>query len=79
MSRNGLALTAYITAQGRALVLAIEPTNRLERKRAGPLRYLYKRRLRCIVEAVPTWVGEEIVSASESIGDDRAVLWVSDN
>jgi len=32
------------------------------------------RRLRAIVEAAPAWVSEEILSASERIGDDRAVL-----
>jgi hypothetical protein len=39
----------------------------------------YKRRLREIVKVVPTWVSEEILSASEHIGDDRAVLWMSKN
>ena len=43
------------------------------------LLYVYKRRLRGIVEAAPTWVGEEILSASERIGDQRAALWMSDN
>jgi hypothetical protein len=32
-----------------------------------------------IVEAAPAWVGEEILSASKRIGDDRAVLWMSEN
>ena len=78
-------LTNRIIAQGRALVRAIEamgtiePTNRLERKLAGLLLHLYKRRLRGIVEAVPDWVAEEILSTSEHIGDDRAVLWMSEN
>jgi hypothetical protein len=31
------------------------------------------------VEAAPSWVSEEILSASERIGDDRAVLWLSEN
>jgi len=39
----------------------------------------YKRRLRGIVAAAPDWLAEEILSASEHIGDDRAVLWVSKN
>ena len=34
----------------------------------------YKRRLRAIVKVAPAWVGEEILSASEHIGDKRAVL-----
>ena len=39
----------------------------------------YKRRLRAIVAAAPSWVGEEILSASERIGDKRRALWLSDN
>jgi hypothetical protein len=39
----------------------------------------YKRRLRAIVRVVPTWVSEEILSASEHIREDRAVLWLSEN
>ena len=29
--------------------------------------------------AATTWVTEGILSASEHIGDERAVLWMSDN
>ena len=57
----------------------IEPTNHLERKLARLLLYVYKRRLRGIVEAAPPWVSEEILSASERTADDRAVLWMSEN
>jgi len=39
----------------------------------------YKRRLRAIVETAAAWVSEEILSASEHIGDDPAVLWLSKN
>jgi len=39
----------------------------------------YKRRLRAIVKVAPAWVSEEILSASERIGDKRAVLWTSKN
>jgi hypothetical protein len=39
----------------------------------------YKCHLRAIVEAAPAWVSEEILSASERIGDDRAVKWMSEN
>jgi hypothetical protein len=39
----------------------------------------YKRRLRAIVAAAFAWVSKEKLSASEHIGDDRAVLWISDN
>ncbi len=57
----------------------IEPTAPIERALARLLLAGYKRRLRAIVEAAPAWVSEEILSASERIGDDRAVLWRSDN
>jgi hypothetical protein len=39
----------------------------------------YKRRLRGIVKLAPTWVSEEILSTSEQIGDDRAVVWLSED
>jgi len=77
--------TDRIIAQGRALVRAIEalstiePTNRLERRFARLLVYVYRRRLRGLVEAAPSWVSEEILSASERIGDHRAAVWMSDN
>ena len=57
----------------------IEPTGPIERALARLLLAAYKRRLRAIVEAAPAWVSEEILSASERIGDKRAVLWRSDN
>jgi len=46
---------------------------------ARALLYAYKRRLRGIVKLAPTWVSEEILSASERIGDDRAALWTNKN
>jgi len=42
-------------------------------------RYLMSCTLRRIVEVVPVWVSEEILSTSEHIGDNRAVLWMSEN
>lgn len=51
-----------VIAQGRALVRAIEalstidPTDPFERIIAGLLQAAYKRRLRAIVGAAPTWV-----------------------
>ncbi len=78
-------LTDRIIRQGRALVRAIEalstiePTGPIEQALAGLLLADYKRRLRAIVEAAPAWVSEEILSASERIGDDRAALWMSEN
>ena len=78
-------LTDRIIAQGRALVRAIEalgtiePSGPIEQAIAGLLQAAYKRRLRAIIAAAPAWVGEEILSASERIGDDRAAVWMSDN
>jgi hypothetical protein len=40
---------------------------------------VYRRRLRAIVGAAPAWVGEEILSASERMGDDRPAVWLSEN
>jgi hypothetical protein len=73
------ALTDRIMAQGKALARAIEPTGPFERTLARLLLATYKRRLRAIVKVVPTWVSEEIPSASEHIREDRAVLWISEN
>jgi len=69
-----------IITQGKAVVRAIEalgtiePTGPTERVLAGLLLAGYKRRLRAIIEAVPDWVTEEILSASERIGDRQAAL-----
>jgi len=39
----------------------------------------YKRRLRAIVKVAPTWASEQMLSASERTGDERAALWMSEN
>jgi hypothetical protein len=78
-------VVARMIRQGKALVRAIESLTTIEA--AGPIeRFMvdllvpaYKRRLRGIVESAPAWVSEEILSASEHIESDRAVLWWSDN
>jgi hypothetical protein len=57
----------------------IEPTGPVERALARLLMTAYKRRLRAIVKVVPTWVSEEILSASEHIREDRAAVWMSEN
>jgi len=68
--------TDHLTTHGRALVRAIEalgtiePTGPPERALARLLMAAYKRRLRAIVKAAPAWVTEEILSASERIGDN---------
>jgi len=80
-----LELTDRILRQGKALVRAvealgtIEPGSPVERAAARLLLFVYKRRLRGVVEVAPSWMVEEILSASGHIGDDRAVLWISDN
>ena len=40
----------------------------------GLLLPAYKRRLRAIVESAPTWVSEEILSASEHIEGDKTLV-----
>ena len=78
-------LTDRILRQGKALVRAIEalgtiePSGPFERTLASLLMAAYKRRLQAIVADAPSWVTEEILSASENISDQRAVLWISKN
>jgi hypothetical protein len=77
--------TEHIIRQGRALVRVIEalsviePTGWFERAVVRLLVAGYRRRLRVIIGTTPAWVGEEILSASEHIGDRRAALWLSEN
>ena len=71
--------------QGKALVRAIEaletiePSGPIESAITSLLLKAYRRRLRAMVATAPAWVSEEILSASQRIGDDRAVLWMSEN
>ena len=69
-----IALVRAIEALG-----TIEPSGPFERAIAGLLLAVYKRRLRAIVETASSWVAEEILSASEHIGEDRAAVWMSEN
>ena len=77
--------TDQIISQGRALVRAIEamdiitPTSRFERWQTRLLQTAYKYRLRGLIKAAPAWVAEQILSASERIGEDRAAVWMSRN
>ena len=32
-----------------------------------------------IVATIPNWVGEQILSASQHVGEDRAPVWFSEN
>lgn len=74
-----------VLEQGKALVRAIEALETIEGTGPGELEMAsrlvetYRRRLREIVASAPTWVSEEILSASQGIDDDRPVLWRSDN
>ena len=49
------------------------PAGQLVEALAGGL--AYDERLRAITAALPAWVAEEMLSASEHIGDDRAAVW----
>lgn len=74
-----------ILEQGRALVRAIEalgtidPTGPFERAIVKLLLVAYKRRLRGIVAVAPSWMSEEILSASQHIDDGRPAVWMSEN
>ena len=68
-----------LLADGIITLATIRPTGPFGRALACLLMAAYKRRLRAVVAAAPAWVSEEIPSASERIGDDRAVLWTSKN
>ena len=78
-------VTEKIRQQGKALVRAIEaletiePTGPIERVQLWFLLQAYRRRLRRIIEAAPSWMGEEILSASQEIGEQRAAVWMSEN
>jgi hypothetical protein len=77
--------TERILQQGQALARAIEaleviePTGALERSQVRLLLQAYRRRLRGIIEVVPDWLAEEILSASQAIGSDRPAVWMSEN
>jgi hypothetical protein len=70
--------------QGEALIRTIEtletikPTRLIERVQVWLLLQAYRRRLRAIIEAAPSWIGEQILSASEGIGEKIAAVWMSE-
>jgi len=76
-------LTDSTIIQGRTLVQAIEALGSIEssdpfeRVVAELFQAAYRRRLTEIIEAAPEWVAEEILGASEHVGDQRAVLCVN--
>jgi len=77
--------TDRLIRQGRVLVRAIDSLEAIDSK--GPfesaatwfLLRAYRHRLRSIVVEAPAWAAEEIIGASEQIGDDRPVQWISPN
>ena len=85
MTVNDVELTERILRQGKALVRAIEaletidPSGLPERLIVRVLLDVYRRRLRGIVALAPSWMGEEILSASEGIDEHRPVHWISTN
>ena len=77
--------TLRIIQQGKALVRAIEAlttidsTGWFETAITRLLLAAYKRRLRAVVAVAPEWMVEEIVSASERVGEERKRVWMSEN
>ena len=67
--------TDRILRQGQALVRAIKPTGAIERAQVSLLLEAYHRRLRAIVRSAVGRLVEEILSASEPIGEDRLALF----
>jgi len=72
-------LSLRIITQGQALVRAIEALEVIEPSgwlECGIIRFLvagYKRRLRAIVGAVPSWMSDKILSASEGFKMARSM------
>jgi hypothetical protein len=79
------SVTETVIEQGKALVRAIEaigtiePSGWFERWQARLLQAAYKERLRALVAVLPSWATEEILSASQHIGDDRPAVWFGEN
>ena len=57
----------------------IEPTGPFGRALLRLFPAAYKHRLQQIIGAAPAWASEEMLSANEQIGGERAGLWVSGN
>ena len=78
---TGDLLTTNAIIQGCALVRGIEaletidPSASFERAIADVLLKAYRRRLRAIIGAAPTWVGNRIFQVGENILDPRAALF----
>jgi hypothetical protein len=78
-------VTECVLEQGKALVRAIEALETVEA--AGPVERVqawflleaYRRRLWGLVEVAPPWATEEMLSASERIGSERAAVWMSED
>ena len=72
-----LLLETFTVAAALALEILVHsrPSSRL----AGYLLCHVQAPPAAIVKVVPTWVSEEIPSASDHIGDRRTVLWMREN
>ena len=72
--------THRVILQGRALVRAIqaletiEPSSWFERAISGVLVKAYRRRLRAIIGAAPSWVGGRILEAMEIDGVQQFIV-----
>ncbi len=77
--------TDRVLEQAKALVRAIEAvetmraTGPIGRVQAWFLLKAGRRRLRAIVELLPNWLVEDILSAGEHIDEGRPALWLSEN
>lgn len=58
---------------------ATEPTEAIEKAMLWLLPQAHRQRLRAIIEAAPSWMGEEILSVSQAIGEKRAAVWMSED
>jgi hypothetical protein len=77
---RGIETAERILEQGQALVRAIEAletieqTGPLEREMVWFLLEAYRHRLQEIIKTAPSWMGEEIMSASRAVGSSRAAV-----
>jgi hypothetical protein len=82
---TGIQLTDSTVAQARELVRAIQALDTIdcpdpfEQAVAELFQAAYKRRLMEMVEAVPSWMADEIRSASQHIDDGLTSLWVTES
>jgi hypothetical protein len=82
---TSIQLTDSTIAQARELVRAIKALDAIEcpdpfeRAVAELFQAAYKRRLMEMVEAVPSWMADEILNAAQHVDDGPAPLWVTES